>query len=197
MYPTIREAFPKSGIPSIIVPEVRHGPSKSGGAGILSLLHCMGTARMSLLVEHSYRNTPLGRIIRVCIEDIVLDDGLHCLLCNILFEDITKYVDKNSWTFTTLEYSHKFKIKIVVDHGKGCCAIIAQSLGYYSSLSDIRSLNRIRLSFQVDNENIMYVNILLTRALDRFTRKQTVRLQTDRPVTSVPSVSHDVIRKDN
>ena len=46
-------------------------------------------------------------------------------------------------------------------------------------------------------DNIPYVNIPLTRALDRFTRKRTVRLQTDRPVTSLPSVSRDVIHKEN
>ena len=47
------------------------------------------------------------------------------------------------------------------------------------------------------HNNITYVNIPLTRALDRFTREQTVRLQTDRLITSVPSVSRDVMHREN
>lgn len=85
MHPTIRAVLPKSGVAASMVTEVRDGPSQSGGASVISLYHYMGTSRIVLLVEYSFRRTHLGKIIRVCIEDIVLDAGLYGLLWNIPF----------------------------------------------------------------------------------------------------------------
>ena len=96
MYPAIQAALPKSGITSCIATEIRDGPSRSGGVGALSLFHYMGTSRTSILVEHVFRDTPLGKNIRVCIEDIVLDAGLYGLIWDMKFHDIEKYIESHS-----------------------------------------------------------------------------------------------------
>ena len=91
-YPAIQVALPKSGITLCIATDVRDGPSRSVGAGVLSLFHYMGTSRTSILVEHAFRDTPLGKHIRVCIEDIVIDAGLYGLIWDMKFSDIERYI---------------------------------------------------------------------------------------------------------
>ena len=73
MYPSIKAAFSRSVITAIIKVEMKDSPGRSGGAGILSLYHCMGTSRTSLLVEQLFRGTPLKFNIQVRIEDLTFD----------------------------------------------------------------------------------------------------------------------------
>ena len=77
MFPVIKVALLRSGVKSIIKGETRNGPGRSGGAGIISLYHYMGTSQTSLLVEQLFRNTPLGFSIKVDIEDLTLDAGRY------------------------------------------------------------------------------------------------------------------------
>ena len=122
---------------------------------MLSLFNYMGTSRTSILVEHVYRTTELGNNIRVCIEDIVLDCGLYGLLWNMNFSDIQKYIEGHSWVYSILDYNDKNNIVLTVDHGllkskrKEDCAIMSKALDYFTSVTHLRSINRIRMSFQV------------------------------------------------
>ena len=79
-YPAIKAALPKSGISGVMTIEIRDGPTCTGGAGVLSIYHYMGSSRTSLLVEQLLRDTPLGNNIRVCIENMILDAGRYGLL---------------------------------------------------------------------------------------------------------------------
>ena len=56
----------------------------------------MGTSKTSILVEHIFRETPLGKNIRVCIKDIVIDAGLYGLIWDMKFSDIQKYIESYS-----------------------------------------------------------------------------------------------------
>ena len=117
----------------------------------------MGTSRTSILVEHVFRDTPLGKNIRVCIEDIVLDAGLYGLIWDMKFHDIEKYIECHSWVYAILKYNSKHNIRLSVDHGvmkgkrAGDCSIMSKALEYFSSVTDLRSINRIRLLFQVSS----------------------------------------------
>ena len=73
MYPAIKSVLPRSGIKAVIKAEMRDGPGRSGGAGILSLYQYMEISRTSLLVGQIFRGTPLGFSIKVGIEDLTLD----------------------------------------------------------------------------------------------------------------------------
>jgi len=152
MYPAIKAALPKSGITSTICTEIRDGPSQSGGGGVISLFHYMGTARTSVLVEHVFRNTPLGNGIRVCIEDIVIDAGLYGLIWKMKFYEIKKYIEGHSWVFAILEYNNKHKIALNVDHGvlnkkrDGDKSIMSLASTYFTKVADLRAINRIRFS---------------------------------------------------
>ena len=52
----------------------------------------MGTSRTSIVVAHEFKDTPLGKNIRVCIEDVVIDAGLHGLVWDMKFSDIEIYI---------------------------------------------------------------------------------------------------------
>ena len=68
----------------------------------MSLFHYMGTSRTSILVENIFRDTPLGKNIRVCIEDIVIDAGVYGLIWDMKLSDIQKYIENHSWMFAIL-----------------------------------------------------------------------------------------------
>ena len=55
MWPALKSALPRSGIASSIPASYRDGPRDYGGAGCLSLFHCQGSTRTTLVVEHVYR----------------------------------------------------------------------------------------------------------------------------------------------
>ena len=68
MYLSIKAALINSGIASIIVGDIRDGPGRSCGAGVLSLYHCIGNSRISLLVKQLFRDTSLGFIINFVLK---------------------------------------------------------------------------------------------------------------------------------
>ena len=76
MYPAVRAALGKLGIASNLKAEFQDGPILDGGAGATSLFHYQGTSRIALLIEHCAKDTPTGKQIRICIEDLVLEAGL-------------------------------------------------------------------------------------------------------------------------
>ena len=88
MYPALKVVLPKSGISANMEGAMRHGPSGSLGGGVLSWFHHMGTARTACLVEQMTHDTPLGKIIRINIEDLVMDSGVYGLLWDMNTEDI-------------------------------------------------------------------------------------------------------------
>ena len=76
-FPAIKTALPKAGITSTMEKNMRDGPVSTLGTGVLSLYHFMGTSRSACVVEQLLHNTPLGNIIRVNIEDVVVESGLY------------------------------------------------------------------------------------------------------------------------
>ena len=68
MHLTIQAGLPNSSITSCIATDVRDGPSRLIGVDVLSLFHYMGPST-SILIEHAFRDTPLSKHIRVCIEE--------------------------------------------------------------------------------------------------------------------------------
>ena len=72
IWPAIKAALPKSGSTSKIAVDIRDGPSRNGGGGVLSLFHFQGTSRTSMIVQQVPRGTPAGKYLLTCIEDLVL-----------------------------------------------------------------------------------------------------------------------------
>lgn len=83
MFHAIKAALPKTGVSSTIDSSIRDGPINSFGCGVWSLYHFMSTARTTCMIEQLMHNTPLGQIIRINIEDIVIEAGLYCPLWTI------------------------------------------------------------------------------------------------------------------
>ena len=88
MFPALKAALPKAGIASNIDTAMRDGPIDSIGSGCLSLFHFMGTSRTAILVEQVTHKTPLGKIILINIEDIIVDTGLHGPVWDMPFDMI-------------------------------------------------------------------------------------------------------------
>ena len=61
-------------------------------------------------------NTPLGKIIRINIEDLVLDSGLYGLLWDMNTDDIQSYVSTHSWILAAILYNFNHDIKLNVSH---------------------------------------------------------------------------------
>ena len=155
MSPAIRAALPKAGIVSTMETAMRDGPISSLGCGVLSLYHFMGTSRTAFLVEHLAHDTPLGIIFRINIEDLVVDSGRYGNLWDMNVEKIKKYVSTHSWMFHTIEYNFSHNISISCPHmnlkpqRKGDRSIMALSEECFGTTTAMRSINRVRMQFQV------------------------------------------------
>ena len=77
MFPALKAALPRAGIASNINVDMRDGPIGSLGGGCLSLYHFMGTSRTSIAVGYITHRIPLGNIVLINIEDLVIDAGLY------------------------------------------------------------------------------------------------------------------------
>ena len=88
------------------------------GAGVLSPYHFIGTSRTSCIVEQINRGLPLGDIILLTIEDLVIDSGLYGTVWNIPATFIKTYVDKHSWICASIKYNFENNIDINVRHGE-------------------------------------------------------------------------------
>ena len=112
MYPAIKAALFKSGILGVMNREIRDGSGSIGRYGILSLYRYMGNSRILLLVEQLFGDTPLEDIIRVCIEDMVLEAGRYGPLWLMSFPIISQYIDRHNWMYAATEYNYKHQITI-------------------------------------------------------------------------------------
>lgn len=77
IFPVLKVVLPKAGIVSNINTAMRDGPIESLGSGCISRFHFMGTSRTLNAVEQITHKTPLGNIILINIEDLVIDTGLY------------------------------------------------------------------------------------------------------------------------
>ena len=149
MYPAVRAALGKSGIASNLKAEFRDGPILDGGAGATSLFHYQGTSRTALLIEHCARDTPTGKQIRICIEDLVLEAGLFGPIWEMPFPTIRKWISRHSWIYSVLEYNYENEIKISPEHTQlkpkrdGDKAIMAMAALYSDSGSVLRAISRV------------------------------------------------------
>ena len=153
LYPAIKAALPKAGIASNLVCAVRDAPLEYGGAGVLSLYHQQGSARIALVVDQLFKKTPTGKILLTCIEDLVLDSGLYGSLWKMPFDTISKYVQTHSLIFSMIEYNHKHSILINSAHGTvtpqrtGDSSLMSLASKYYSDSPTLRSIQRVRMAF--------------------------------------------------
>ena len=151
MFPAVKAALGKSGIASNLKSEFRDGPILDGGAGALSLFHFQGTSRTSLMVEHCTRNTPTGKQIRICIEDLVLETGLFGSLWQMPFPTIAKWVSHHSWVYHICEYNYENEILIHLEHAElmpkrdGDKAIMWLATLYSDKRAILKAINRVRM----------------------------------------------------
>ena len=75
----------------------------------------------------------------------------------MIFFNIKTYIEGHSWVFAILDYNSKHKITLNVDHGvltqKRCGnrSIMSLALAYFTKVANLRAINMIRLSFQVNS----------------------------------------------
>ena len=130
---------------------MRDGPIGSIGSGCVSLFHFMGTSRTAIVVEQVTHKTPLGKIILINIEDIIVDTGLHGPVWDMPFDMIKKYIMSHSWMYAVLEYNFKHNINIAVPHGtleparEREISIMELASIFYPKTSELRSINRVRI----------------------------------------------------
>ena len=155
MSPAIKAALPRAGICATISTDIRNGPSTSGGLGTLSLYDYQGTTRTTALIEHSFRSTPLGKMMKILIEDIIQEIGLYGPLWNMNFDNCSKWISDHSWIFHTCKYNWDNKINISIKHTEllpqriNDHSIMAAANTLYSNKSTLRSINRVRMLHKI------------------------------------------------
>ena len=105
MYTDIKVVLPKASITANIESSIRHTPSSSLGIEIISLYHYMGTSRTTCLLDQVFHKIPLGAILILNIEDLVIESGLYGKLWEMPFDAIQKYISTHSWIYATLKYN--------------------------------------------------------------------------------------------
>ena len=118
MWPALKAAPPKAVIASYISTECRDCLHDYGGAGCLSLFHCQGTTRTSMVVEMVKRKTPAGFFLLLCIEYMVLDIGLYGSLWEMDFTQDSKYLQTHSLIYHMWDYNTIHDIEISVQHAE-------------------------------------------------------------------------------
>ena len=155
MWPALKAALPKAGISSYISTAYRDGPRDYGGAGCLSLFHCQGTTRTSMVIELVKRKTPAGFFLLLCIEDMVLDTGVYGSLWKMDFTQISKYIQTHSLMYHMWEYNTKNDIEISVQHAElepqreGDISLMKLAQQHFHRKTEIRSIQRVRMKLGI------------------------------------------------
>ena len=130
---------------------IRDAPILDGGAGALSLYHYQGTSRVALLLDHCMRDTPTGKQLQICIEDLVLEIGMYGPLWNQRFNTYKRWISSHSWIYHVCSYNNDNEIKLSVDHTQlspareGDRAIMDAVSQCVDSASTLRAVNRVRM----------------------------------------------------
>ena len=73
MVPLIEAAFPRCGISKKMARAVRYGPKSYGGFGVDNIFLSQGASKIQYIIEHLWKNTPTGRLIRNTAESLSLE----------------------------------------------------------------------------------------------------------------------------
>ena len=155
MWPALKAALPKAGISSQISTAYRDGPRAYGGAGCLSLFHCQGTTRTSMVVELVKRKTPAGFFLLLCIEDMVLDTGLYGSLWKMDFTQVSKYIQPHSLMYHMWDYNTTHDIEISLKHvalqpqREGDISIMKLAQNHFQRKTDLRAIQRVRMKLGI------------------------------------------------
>ena len=97
----------------------------------------------------------MGKILKVNIEDLVLEAGLYGLLWHMNVDFISKYVSHHSWLFATIKYNYDHNITLHVKHStlepQRCNdhSIMSLAMHFSTNASDLRSINRVRMQLNI------------------------------------------------
>ena len=151
----LNAALGKAGFARNLPSAIRDTDINLGGAGMLDLYLYMGTIRIHLLMEHYFRETPTGSMLKICIEDIVLEIGMEGHLTDADMEAIDSYVDTTSWIYNTLKFANEYDIKLYLPHTQlkkkreydSCIMTEVAKLNLYGQ--QYRKINRVRMFYNV------------------------------------------------
>ena len=111
VWPIISVVLPKMGMTRCLPRALRYGPLEAGGVGIRDLYMVMGMSRIQYLLEHPWKNTPTGHLIRSNWESITLESGLFGPLAEADFPSLSKWLlTSSTWVRSTLQFLHEEKV---------------------------------------------------------------------------------------
>ena len=152
MAPAIMAELPRAGISRMFPQALRHAPTSHFGLDIIHLHTQMGTARVAMLVDHCWRNTPTGQFLRLNIEDIVLESGLYGPLWDQNYNMYSSWCQTDTWIFQVCNFNADHHITIDVAHAclsphkVGDKSIMAAIYPFFmNSKKDMKAFNRVRM----------------------------------------------------
>ena len=111
VWPIISVVLPKMGMSRCLPRALRYGPLEAGGVGLRDLYMVMGIARIQYLLEHPWKHTPTGHLIRSNWESITLETGLFGPLSKSHFPIFSKWLlTPSTWVRSTLQFLHEEKV---------------------------------------------------------------------------------------
>ena len=153
-------AFGKAGMASNLQGGIRDAPVLDGGTGaslfFIIRVH-QGTSRVALLLDdHCMCNTPTGKQLQICIEDLVLEIGMYGSLWTKQFSNTyKKWTSSHSWIFHLCLYINDHEVKLNVQHAQltpareGDRAITEVVSQCVDSVTDLRAVNRVCMHHRV------------------------------------------------
>lgn len=154
MAPIHKEGLPRAGIPSTIPTEIRNGLINKGGLGILDLFYHQGTTRIASTVSNIWANNPTGKLMRIALEDIVMEMGLQQISAEWLGLGLL-YTTTNSWIKHVLTFMHDHHISIdrfpspLSPPREGDITIMQKALDFTRDKPTLRAINRVRMELQI------------------------------------------------
>ena len=93
----------------------RDGPRDSGGMDVLSLFDQQGCSKTAAL-EHLFRKSPTGIQMNICLEDVCQEIGMYGNIWTLPFGRYSKWISKDSWFYSLLEYNYHNDIRLHFKH---------------------------------------------------------------------------------
>ena len=105
VWPIISVVLPKMGMNRCLPRVLRYGPLEVAGVGIRDLYIVMGMARIQYLLEHPWKDTPTGDLIKSNWESLTLEAGLLGSLFDANYDVLkTWLLTDETWVHSTLQF---------------------------------------------------------------------------------------------
>ena len=112
MWILIKTFLPRTGINRNIKRDVLYGDLEVQGLGIKSLYLTQGLSHIADIIEHTWKQTITGHLIKVCLENLRIELGCNIPILESKYEDYDEIIMTESWIQSTWLFMSGNSIKL-------------------------------------------------------------------------------------